>query len=108
MSVLHKTVAAGLIALTFAGASLATADTANARPRDAFWGGVAGGVIGGVVGGAIASRPAYPGPYAYYPRSYGYYPAYPAYPAYYRPRFCHPEWRHDRWGEPYRIEVCRR
>lgn len=108
MSVLHKTVAAGLIALTFAGASLATADTANARPHDAFWGGVAGGVIGGVVGGAIASRPAYPGPYAYYPRPYAYYPAYPAYPAYYGPRFCHLEWRYDRWGEPYRIEVCRR
>ncbi|MBB3390297.1 hypothetical protein FHT82_003060 [Rhizobium sp. BK275] len=108
MSVLHKTVAAGLIALTFAGASLATADTANARPHDAFWGGVAGGVIGGVVGGAIASRPAYPGPYAYYPRPYAYYPAYPAYPAYYGPRFCHPEWRYDRWGESYRIEVCRR
>jgi hypothetical protein len=105
MSVLHKTMAAGLIALTFAGASLATAGTADAHSGNAFWGGLAGGVVGGVVGGAIASRPAYPGPYAYYPQPYAYYPAYPAY---YGPRYCHPEWRYDRWGQPYRIEVCRR
>lgn len=109
MSVLHKTMAAGLIALTFAGASLATADTADAHPHDAFWGGVAGGVVGGFVGGfvggAIASGPAYPAPYGYYSRPYSYYPAYPAY---YGERFCRPEWRYDRWGHPYRIEVCRR
>lgn len=108
MSVLHKTMAAGLIALTFTGALLATADTANARPRDAFWGGVAGGVVGGLVGGAIAAGPAYPAPYGYYPRPYAYYPAYRAYPAYYAPRYCHPEWRYDRWGHPFRIEACRR
>ncbi|MET3855673.1 hypothetical protein [Rhizobium sp. OAE497] len=103
MSVLHKTMAAGLIALTFAGATFATTGTANARGGDAFWGGVAGGVVGGVVGGAIASRPYYPGPYAYYPPR-----AYPAYPAYYAPRYCHTEWRYDRWGQPFRAEVCRR
>jgi len=103
MSVLHKTMAAGLIALTFTGATFATTQTANARGGNAFWGGVVGGVIGGVVGGAIASRPYYPGPYAYDPP-----PAYPAYPAYYGPRYCHMEWRYDRWGQPFRAEVCRR
>ncbi len=112
MSVLHKTMAAGLIALTFAGASLATAGTASAHSGNAFWGGVAGGVVGGLVGGAIASGPAYPAypaPYGYYPRPYAYYPAYRAYPAYYYgPRYCRPEWRHDRWGHPYRIDVCTR
>lgn len=104
MSVLHKTMAAGLIALTFAGASLATADTANARGHDAFWGGVAGGVVGGVVGGAIASGPVYRAPYGYYPA----YPSYPVYQTYYAPRYCHPAWRYDRWGHPFRAEVCRR
>jgi hypothetical protein len=95
--------AAGLIALTLAGATFATTETADARGGgNAFWGGVAGGVVGGVVGGAIASRPYYPGPYTYYPR-----PAYPAYPAYYSPRYCHMEWRYDRWGQPFRAEVCR-
>jgi len=101
MSVLHKTMAAGLIALTFAGASLATAETANAHSGNAFWGGLAGGVVGGVVGGAIASRPAYPA----YP-AYPVYRPYPVYRTYYRPSYCHIEWRHDDWGNPYRVKVC--
>ncbi|MFS2176064.1 hypothetical protein ACCC98_08915 [Rhizobium pisi] len=94
MSVLHKTMATGLIALTFAGASLATATTADARPRDAFWGGLAAGVVGGALL-SEAARPAYP---TYRP--------YPVYRTYYRPSYCHLEWRHDDWGDPYRVKVC--
>jgi hypothetical protein len=99
MSVLHKTMATGLIALTLAGACLATATTADARPRDAFWGGLAAGVVGGALV-AEAARPAYPVYPAYRP--------YPVYRSYYRPAYCHFEWRHNRWGEPYRVEVCPR
>ncbi|MBB3522233.1 hypothetical protein RJJ37_07005 [Rhizobium redzepovicii] len=97
MSVLHKTMATGLIALTLAGASLATATTADARPRDAFWGGLAAGVVGGALL-SEAARPAYP--------AYPYYRPYPVYRTYYRPSYCHLEWRYDRWGEAYRVKVC--
>ena len=97
MSVLHKTMATGLIALTLAGASLATATTADARPRDAFWGGLAAGVVGGALL-SEATRPAYP--------AYPYYRPYPVYRTYYRLSYCHLEWRHDDWGDPYRVKVC--
>lgn len=60
MSVLHKTMATGLIALTLAGASLATATTADAHPRDAFWGGLAAGVVGGAL---LSEAPAPPTPF---------------------------------------------
>ncbi|ANP86730.1 hypothetical protein ACOJBM_08250 [Rhizobium beringeri] len=102
MSVLHKTMATGLIALTFAGASLATATTADARPRDAFWGGLAAGVVGGALL-SEAARPAYP----VYP-AYPAYRPYPVYRTYYRPDYCHFEWLHDDWGNPYRVKVCQR
>ncbi|MBY5327864.1 hypothetical protein [Rhizobium leguminosarum] len=102
MSVLHKTMATGLIALTFAGASLATATTADARPRDAFWGGLAAGVVGGALL-SEAVRPAYPA-YPTYPA----YRPYPVYRTYYRPDYCHFEWLHDDWGNPYRVKVCQR
>ena len=99
MSVLHKTVAAGLIALTLAGATFATATIADARPRDGFWGGLAAGTVGGVLL-SEAVRPQYPVYPAYRP--------YPVYRAYNRPGYCHIEWRHDRWGYAHRVEVCPR
>jgi hypothetical protein len=97
VSVLHKTVAAGLIALTLTGATLATATTADARPRDAFWGGLAAGAVGGVLL-SQAARLAYP--------AYPVYRPYPVYRAYSRPRYCHIEWRYDDWGYTHRVEVC--
>ncbi|MBX5159873.1 hypothetical protein HJB89_22570 [Rhizobium sp. NZLR8] len=103
MSVLHKTMATGLIALTLVSASLATATTADARPRDAFWGGLAAGVVGGALL-SEAARPAYPA-YPAYPASPAYRP-YPVYRTYYRPSYCHLEWRRDDWGDPYRVKVC--
>ncbi|MBP2444576.1 hypothetical protein JOH51_002015 [Rhizobium leguminosarum] len=54
-----------------------------------------------VVGGALlseAARPAYP--------AYPYYRPYPVYRTYYRPSYCHLEWRRDDWGDPYRVKVC--
>ncbi|MEZ2130431.1 MULTISPECIES: hypothetical protein [unclassified Sinorhizobium] len=99
MSVVHNVMTAGLIALTIAGASLATATAADARSHDAFWGGVAAGAVGGVLL-SEAVRPAYP--YAVYPA--------PAYRSYYRDYYrpaCYSEWRHDRWGYPYRVDICR-
>lgn len=97
MSVVHNVMTAGLIALTLGGVSLATATSADAHSHDAFWGGVAVGTVGGVLL-SEAARPAY----AVYPA-----PVYrPYYRAYYRPS-CYSEWRHDRWGYPYRVDVCR-
>lgn len=98
MSVLRSVAAAGLIALTFGGAAVATTSSANASERGAFWGGAAAGVVGGVLA-AEAVRPAYPAYYAY--------PGY-AYPVYYRPYHrCGWVWHRDRWGHPHRVEVCR-
>ncbi|MFJ6325735.1 MULTISPECIES: hypothetical protein [unclassified Rhizobium] len=107
MSVLRTLTTAGLIALTLGSATAVTTTNAGASERGAFFGGLAAGVVGGaLVAGAV--RPAYP----------AYYPAYPAYPAYYAgPAYervyvrpypsCYWAWRHDGWGRPYRVEICR-
>ncbi len=55
MSVLQKTVSAGLIAVSLGVALTATAPAAEAH--DHFWAGVAAGTVGGLIGGAIASQP---------------------------------------------------
>jgi hypothetical protein len=127
MSVVHKGVAAGLMAITLA--TTVPAGSAQAHSHDYFWGGVAAGAIGGVLLGS-AMRP-YPYTYGYpdgygYPYAYGYrygYPAYRAYapyrpyyrayrpypayrPAYYHARHCRLEWRRNGWGEAYRVRVC--
>jgi hypothetical protein len=131
MSVIHKSMAAGLITLTLTTTPL-IANPAMANSPDAFWGGIAAGAIGGVV----LSQGLRPYPYTYgypdgygYPYAYGYrygaayyrypyrsyYPAYRPYPVYrsqYRPyyyqpyRRCHVEWRRSGWGTAYRVSVC--
>ncbi len=98
MSVLQKTVSAGLIATTLAIASVASSAPAAAHGR--FWGGFAAGAVGGIIGGALAA-----GSQPYYGRPVYYYPDYLPPP---RPRYCHMEWRHDYWGRGYRVEVCPR
>ncbi|MDP9812181.1 hypothetical protein J2W42_005051 [Rhizobium tibeticum] len=127
MSVLHKSVAAGLMALTLTGASLIPATPANANSD--FWGGVAAGAVGGILLSQVA-RPYpyygyYPGAYyrpyynSYYRPYYGYgyrpyyrpYSAYrnphrPYYSRYYYAPRCHVEWRRSGWGEAYRTRVC--
>ncbi|MFB9947792.1 hypothetical protein ACFFP0_02980 [Rhizobium puerariae] len=111
MSVLHKSVSAGLIALTVAGALTATAPAAEARNRHHdVWTGVAAGLAGGIIGGAIVSgaqRPAYAEPeYDYAP------PPPPVYHrTYYRTEYaprCHYEWVENEWGDAYRARVCER
>jgi hypothetical protein len=97
MSVLHKSMAAGLMALTMSAGSLTTATPAHANHQ--FWGGVAAGAVGGILL-SQAVRP-YPG-YAYYPAPYyygadsgpyygayyrPYYRPYPVYRSYYRPYY---------------------
>ncbi|WP_137130433.1 hypothetical protein [Rhizobium sp. FY34] len=109
MSVLQKSVTAGLVALSLTSALLATAPAAEAR--DDFWAGVAAGAVGGIIGGAIASQPR--GPIYQEPV----YVAPPPPPrrvvyeerAYYRPApapRCHFEWQENQWGDAYRVRVC--
>ncbi|TCU33330.1 hypothetical protein [Rhizobium azibense] len=101
MSVLHKTMAAGLMALTLTGTCLMPATPANAGSSDEFWGGVAAGAVGGLLlSHAVRPYPGYgyygPGPYygadsgpyyGAYSRPYyrPYYSPYPVYRSYYRP-----------------------
>ncbi|OCI91167.1 hypothetical protein A6U86_21145 [Rhizobium sp. AC27/96] len=104
MSVLRSLTTAGLIALTLGSAAAVTTNNAAASERGAIFGGLAAGIVGGALA-AEAVRPAYP---AYYPA----YPAYYAGPAYERVYVrpypsCYWAWRHDGWGRPYRVEVCR-
>lgn len=128
VSVLHKSMAAGLMALTLTGTSIVT--SAPAAAHDDFWGGVAAGAVGGV----LLSQAVRPYPYTYgypdgygYPYAYGYrygypyrayrpytgyYGGYPVYRSQYRPyyynsyRRCHTEWRRGSWGDSYRVRVC--
>jgi hypothetical protein len=77
---------------------------------------VAAGLAGGIIGGAIVAgsqRPAYAEP-EYVEPEYDYAPPPPP-PVYYRrayyrdyPPVCELEWRRNRYGEPYRVEVCSR
>jgi hypothetical protein len=117
MSLMKRTVSAGLIAVSIAGALAATAPAAEARDRhrhhrgDDVLLGAAAGVVGGLIGGAIVSgsqRPVYvepeyddappPPPQVVYRRAY-YEPAPP-------PPRCHFEWVENEWGEAYRARVC--
>lgn len=92
---IRKIATTGLVALTFAGASIATSTQAEAR-GGRFVGGL---IVGGLVGAAVASH-AYAGP-----RYYGG-PSYYAGPSYVYGPSCHKEWRHDRWGNAYKVKVC--
>ena len=110
MSVMKKTVTAGLIALSVAGALTATAPAAEARDfhrHNNVWPGVAAGLAGGIIGGAIiagSQRPVYDEPqYEYAPPP----PPRVYYRAQYQPR-CHYEWAENQWGETYRVRVCPR
>lgn len=111
MTVLRKSMTAGLVSLTLIGALAATAPAAEAR--DDFWAGVAAGAVGGIIGGAIATQP--PGP-VYRERVYIDPPPPPPPPVVYqrtyyreapppRPR-CHFEWRENEWGDAFRVKVC--
>lgn len=114
MSVMKKTVTAGLAALTVAGA-LAAAPAAEARDRrHNVWPGVAAGLAGGIIGGAIiagSQRPVYVEP----EYDYDYAPPPPPPPVVYRrayysapppPPRCHFEWVQNEYGEAYRARVC--
>lgn len=113
MSVMKKTISAGLVALSVAGALTATAPAAEARDRHHHdvWPGVAAGLAGGLIGGAIiagSQRPVYVEPeydYAPPPPPPVYHRTY--YRAEYVPR-CHYEWVENEWGEAYRARVCAR
>ncbi|AYD01894.1 hypothetical protein [Neorhizobium sp. NCHU2750] len=114
MSIMKKTVSAGLVALSVAGALAATAPAAEARDyyhHDNVWPGVAAGLAGGIIGGAIiagSQRPVYVEP------RYEYAPPPPPPPVYYRrayyapppPPRCHFEWARNEFGEAYRAQVC--
>lgn len=110
MSVFRTLTTAGLIALTLGSAAAVTTTNAGASERGAIFGGLAAGLVGGALI-AEAARPAYPVYPAYYP-AYRAYPAYYAGPAYERVYVrpapsCYWAWRHDGWGRPFRVEVCR-
>ncbi|WP_086994419.1 hypothetical protein [Rhizobium sullae] len=125
MSVLHKGMAAALMALTLASTSLVTATPAHANHQ--FWGGVAAGAIGGILlSHAVRPYPAY----GYYPEPYYYRPYYRPYPvyrpydrpfyrpyyrSYYRPypvhyrsyRYCDVERRYDHRADVWvTVRVC--
>jgi hypothetical protein len=117
MTLMKKTMSAGLIALSVVGALAATAPAAEARDgyyrhHDNVWPGVAAGLAGGIIGGAIiagSQRPVYAEP------QYEYAPPPPPPPVYYRrayyappppPPRCHMEWVENEYGEAYRARVC--
>ena len=107
MSVLRTLTTAGLIALTLGSTAAVTTTNAGASERGAIFGGLAAGLVGGALI-AEAARPTYPAYPAYYPA----YPAYYAGPTYERVYVrespsCYWAWRHDGWGRPFRVEVCR-
>ncbi len=111
MSLLNKSITAGLAALTVAGCLAAAAPDAQARDRhhhNDVLTGVAAGLAGGLIGGAIVSgaqRPVYVEPeYEYAP------PPPPVYRrTYHRTEYvprCHYEWVENEWGDAYRARVC--
>lgn len=100
----NRFVTAGLVALTIAGTTIATASQAEARNN--FGRGLAAGIAGTLVGGALLSaahdRPVYGTPVYAQPTYYGpppvvYEPVYPR---------CHVAWRQDGFGDMYRVRVC--
>jgi hypothetical protein len=95
---LRTALSTGLIALTIAGTTIATASEANAHDR--FWPGLATGLVGGAILGGALSQPNYYAPPAYYGPAYRPYVIVRGYPR------CHIVWRQDRWGDQYRTRVC--
>jgi hypothetical protein len=111
MSIFRTFVSAGLATSVIGLSLVATAPAAEAH--DHFWGGVAAGAVGGILGGVLmneARRPAYAYPvYEAPPPPPPVYRTY--YRTYYRPVYvppCHYEWRHNEWGDGYRVQVCPR
>ncbi|WP_337267675.1 hypothetical protein [Oryzifoliimicrobium ureilyticus] len=102
----RKFITTGLVALTIAGTTIATASQAEAHNN--FGRGLAAGIAGAVVGGALIAGatshpvyaapvyggPVYAGPVAYPPVYERVYPA------------CHTEWHQNAWGDMYRTRVC--
>jgi hypothetical protein len=94
---LTKTLTASVLAVTLAGASLASAGSAEAHWNNG--GAFAAGAAVGLLGGALLTAPAY---------GYGYAPGYYA-PAYYGPA-CY--WSRQRWVDAWgyvhvrRVRVC--
>ncbi|WP_234794667.1 hypothetical protein [Xaviernesmea oryzae] len=97
----------GLVALTIAGTTIATASQAEAHNN--FGRGLAAGIAGTLIGGALvasASHPAYAAPVY----------AAPTYPAYAVPAYapevvvsqpvCRVVWHQDGWGDMYRTRQC--
>lgn len=95
---LRTAISTGLIALTIAGATIATASEANAHDR--FWPGLATGIIGGAIIGGALNQPRYYAPPAYYGPAYRPYYVVGGYPR------CHVVWRQNAWGDQYRVRVC--
>ena len=116
MSIMKKTITAGIAALSVAGALAATAPAAQARDHYRHQGddvllGAAAGIAGGLIGGAIVSgsqRPVYVEPQYEYapppPPPVVYRRAYYAAPP--PPPRCHHEWVENEYGEAYRARVC--
>ncbi|SCB10665.1 hypothetical protein [Rhizobium hainanense] len=93
----------GLVALTIAGTTIATASQAEAHNN--FGRSVAAGIAGAVIGGALVAGatipPAYPAPmYAGPAYAPGYLPPAPYYSR------CHVVWHQNAWGDMYRARVC--
>lgn len=107
LTTMNRFVTAGLVALTIAGTTIATASQAEAHNN--FGRGLAAGIAGTVIGGALiagASHNYYGGP-AYGPAPVYSQPVYGppvAYQTVY-PR-CHLAWRQDGYGDMYRVRVC--
>lgn len=101
---LRTPITTGLVALTIASATIATASTADARNR--FLPGVGVGLLGGALAATVLSQPHYAGPAYYDPNPVGYAPAYDPQYVVSAPPACHVVWKTDAWGDNYRTRVC--
>lgn len=107
LTTMNRFVTSGLVALTIAGTTIATASQAEAHNN--FGRGLLAGIAGTVVGGALInsashhynSGPVYAATPVYSQPVYGppvvYQPVYPR---------CHVAWRQDGYGDMYRARVC--
>lgn len=96
-------VTTGLVALTIAGTTLATASQAEAHNN--FGRGLVAGIAGAVIGGALLASTAHFPAHAVAPQ--GYPPAgyLPRQPAAYDPA-CHIAWQQNSRGDMYRSRIC--
>lgn len=105
----RKLVSTGLVALTIAGVTIATASQAEAH--NYFGAGLATGLIGGALATAAITQPYGPPPvaYRYGPPVYGYRPYGPppvytgfvgGYP------HCHVAWHENGYGRVYPVRAC--